>query len=195
MSVVLIAGSPGKLSRTAALVAHVENSLKSQGIETQVFNVTDFNASELLFADVAAPQIAHYRNAIAEAQAVVLATPVYQASFSGAIKLLLDLVPERGLKEKVILPLANGGSDRHLLILDYALKPVISSLGASSVLGGVYVNSRHVTLDAEKRYRIGAEGLERIDRAVSELLGLIRAAQEQPAKSLASPGYAALIGS
>lgn len=179
MSVVLIAGSPGSLSRTTALVDHIDRELAARGVETEVFNVNDFNANELVFGDVTAPQVAHYRKAVTAAQAVVLATPVYQASFSGAIKLLLDLVPERGLKGKVVLPLANGGSDSHLLILDYALKPVISALGASNVLGGVYVNSRHLTLDAEKRYRIGEEALERIGRAVDELVELVAPARRQ----------------
>ncbi|WP_373190325.1 NAD(P)H-dependent oxidoreductase [Halomonas sp.] len=135
--------------------------------------------------------MAHYRKTVAEAQAVVLATPLYQASFSGAIKLLLDLVPERGLKDKVVLPLANGGSDSHLLILDYALKPVISALGASNVLGSVYVNSRHLTLDAEKRYLINEEARERIDRAVDELKELIDTSQGLAGTSVFSPGYTA----
>ncbi|WP_445000274.1 NADPH-dependent FMN reductase [Halomonas mongoliensis] len=191
MSVVLIAGSPGTPSRTAALVAHIESTLQKQGIEAEVFNINDFDANELLFADITAPRVAHYRKAVAQAQAVVLATPVYQASFSGAIKLLLDLVPERGLKGKVVLPLANGGTDSHLLILDYALKPVISALGASNVLSSVYVNSRHVTLDAEKHYSISEEARGRIDRAVDELKELIDADRELASASAFSPGYPA----
>ena len=191
MSVVLISGSPGSLSRTTALVSYIRDELVHRNIETEVFHVSDFNAEELLFADISAPQVARYRKAVTEARAVVLATPVYQASFSGAIKLLLDLVPERGLKEKVVLPLASGGSDSHLLILDYALKPVVSALGASNVLGGVYVNSRHVTLDSRKRYLIGEEARERIDRAVDELMALIDTSRSLADSSGLSPRYAA----
>ena len=113
MSVVLIAGSPGRLSRTAALIDFINSELQEKGIETDVFNVNEFDGNEVFFADFTAPQIVRYREAIAKADAVVLATPVYQACFSGALKLLLDLIPERGLKGKVVLPLANGGSDSH----------------------------------------------------------------------------------
>lgn len=170
MSVVLIAGSPGSLSRTSSLVAFIDAQLREKGVETQVFNVNEFDGNEVFFADFSAPQIIDYRDAIAKADAVVLATPVYQASFSGALKLLLDLIPERGLKGKVVLPLANGGSDSHLLVIDYALKPVLSALGASNVLSGVYVNSRQVTLDGDKQYQVGDEASARIQRSIEELL-------------------------
>lgn len=173
MSVVLISGSPGSPSRTTAIVEHIAQELERQGIETEVFNIADFSANELVFGDITAPQVAYYRRIIDEAEAVVLATPVYQASFSGAIKLLLDLIPERGLKGKVVLPLASGGSDSHLLILDYALKPVLSALGASNVLSGVYVNSKYLSLGENKRYRLEGDALGRIDRSVDELVELI----------------------
>ncbi|CAM3709333.1 MAG: NADPH-dependent FMN reductase [Halomonas sp.] len=170
MSVVLIAGSPGRLSRTAALIDFINSELQEKGIETDVFNVNEFDGNEVFFADFTAPQIVRYREAIAKADAVVLATPVYQACFSGALKLLLDLIPERGLKGKVVLPLANGGSDSHLLVIDYALKPVLSALGASNVLGGVYVNAKQLTLDGEKRYQVGEEASARISRSIEELI-------------------------
>ncbi|TDO09916.1 MULTISPECIES: NADPH-dependent FMN reductase [Halomonas] len=170
MSVVLIAGSPGSVSRTSALITFIDGLLQARGIKTEVFNVNDFDGNAVFFADVSAPQIVRYREAIAKADAVILATPVYQASFSGAIKLLLDLVPERGLKGKLVLPLANGGSDNHLLVIDYALKPVLSALGASNVLGGVYVNAKQLTLEEGQAYRVGGDARARIQRALDELL-------------------------
>jgi hypothetical protein len=58
---------------------------------------------------------------------------VYKASFSGALKTLLDLFPERALEGKVVLPFATGGTIAHMLAVDYALKPVLSALKAQEI--------------------------------------------------------------
>lgn len=49
-----------------------------------------------------------------------------------------DLPPKRALEHKVVLPLLIGGSIAHLLAVEYALKPVLSVLGARIQLAGVY---------------------------------------------------------
>ena len=70
------------------------------------------------------------------ADAVIVATPVYKASYSGVLKLFLDLIPQEGLRGKLTLPLVIGGSIAHLLAIDYALKPVLAALGGRHILGG-----------------------------------------------------------
>ncbi|MDQ0896682.1 NAD(P)H-dependent oxidoreductase [Paenibacillus sp. V4I7] len=62
-----------------------------------------------------------------------------EASYTGVLKAFLDLLPQKGLECKVVLPLAVGGTISHLLAIDYALKPVLSALGARNILQGVYV--------------------------------------------------------
>ncbi|MCP1313882.1 MULTISPECIES: NADPH-dependent FMN reductase [unclassified Halomonas] len=170
MSIVLIAGSPGSVSRTSALIAFIEGLLEARGFQTDVFDANEFDGNAVFFADVSDPQVVRYREAIAKADAVILATPVYQASFSGALKGLLDLVPQRGLKGKVVLPLATGGSDSHLLVIDYAMKPVLSALGASNVLSGVYVSAQQLIRETVSTYRVEEEASTRIQRALDELI-------------------------
>ena len=75
---------------------------------------------------------------------MVVATPIYKASFSGALKTLLDLLPERALDGKVVLPLATGGTVAHLLAVDYALKPVLNALKAQEILHGVFADDSQV---------------------------------------------------
>ncbi|MDJ0475973.1 NAD(P)H-dependent oxidoreductase, partial [Pantoea eucalypti] len=62
-----------------------------------------------------------------------------------ALKTLLDLLPERALEHKVVLPLASGGSVGHMLALDYALKPVLNALKAQEILHGVYAEDSQIT--------------------------------------------------
>ena len=70
---------------------------------------------------------------------------MYKASFSGALKTLLDVLPERALHHKVVLPVATGGSSAHMLAVDYALKPVLSALKAQEVLHGVFADDGQIS--------------------------------------------------
>ena len=78
-----------------------------------------------------------------------MATPVYKAAYSGALKTLLDLLPERALEHKVVLPLATGGSLARMLAVDYALKPVLSALKAQEVLHGVFADDSQIDMKAQ----------------------------------------------
>lgn len=172
MNIVLLAGSPGSPSRVAAVVDYVAHRLHERGAKTSSFDVNAFDSAALLYADTQSQAIRRYLRAVDEADAIVIATPVYQSSFSGVIKLLLDLIPQNGLKHKIALPIASGGSPNHLLILDYALKPVLSALGADSVLNGVYVTSAELSRH-EGDYRIGAGIRQRLNDSADELVARI----------------------
>jgi FMN reductase len=81
---------------------------------------------------------------VAQADGLIVSTPVYKASFSGALKTLLDLLPERALAHKIVLPIATGGSIAHMLAVDYALKPVLSALKAQETLQGIFADDSQV---------------------------------------------------
>ncbi|WP_437719533.1 NAD(P)H-dependent oxidoreductase [Sorangium sp. So ce448] len=53
--------------------------------------------------------------ALPSAAGVVIATPIYKASYTGALKAFLDLLPQFGLAGKAALPLATGGTLAHVL--------------------------------------------------------------------------------
>ncbi len=86
----------------------------------------------------------HFQQLVAQADGLVVATPVYKASFAGALKTLLDLLPERALEHKVVLPIATGGSIAHMLAVDYALKPVLSALKAQETLQGIFADDSQI---------------------------------------------------
>jgi FMN reductase len=60
------------------------------------------------------------------ASGVIIVSPVYKAAYSGALKTLLDLLPQDILKDKPVFPLMVGGSGAHLLAIDYSLKPLLA---------------------------------------------------------------------
>lgn len=138
MLIVSIGGSPNQASRSNGLLAVARRRLELRGAEVVSFQVRDFAAEDLLHGVFSSRQVRHFVEQVSRADGVLVATPVYKASFAGSLKTLLDLLPERALENKVVLPIATGGSPAHMLAVDYALKPVLAALKAQDVLPGVF---------------------------------------------------------
>ncbi len=145
MLVVFLGGSPSLKSRSNILLDKARQWLQARGVEVVTYQVRDFDAEDLLFARFDSPRIQGLQAHVAAADGLVVATPVYKASFSGALKTLLDVLPERALQHKVVLPVATGGSNAHMLAVDYALKPVLSTLKAQEVLHGVFADDSQIS--------------------------------------------------
>ncbi|WP_326721446.1 MULTISPECIES: CE1759 family FMN reductase [unclassified Streptomyces] len=105
--------------------------------------------------------------AVAAADGLIVVTPVFSASYSGLFKSFFDVLSvsdKDALAGKPVLIAATGGSARHSLVLEHALRPLFSYLRAVVVPTAVYAASEDW----------GAEGLaSRIDRAAGELAGLM----------------------
>ncbi|WP_405991628.1 FMN reductase [Streptomyces sp. NBC_00986] len=102
---------------------------------------------------------------VTEADGLIAVTPVFSASYSGLFKSFFDVLEKDALVGKPVLIAATGGSARHSLVLDHALRPLFAYLRAVVVPTGVYAASEDW----------GAEGLpERIERAAGELAALMR---------------------
>jgi FMN reductase len=102
---------------------------------------------------------------VVAADAIIAVTPTFSASYSGLFKMFFDVLEEGALAGKPVLMAATGGTERHSLVLEYALRPLFSYLEAIVVPTGVYA----ATSD------FGSTRLhERIDRAAIELVGLLR---------------------
>ncbi|MEO7447325.1 MAG: CE1759 family FMN reductase, partial [Humibacillus sp.] len=106
-------------------------------------------------------------DAITEADAVIVVTPVYAASFSGLFKMLVDVLPDGALRDTPVLLGATGGTARHSLAIDHALRPLFAHLGA--LVSPVAVFAASEDWGSTEAGRLG----ERIDRAGAALGGLV----------------------
>lgn len=148
MSTILsVSGSPSPTSRTARLLRHLDGRLTEQGHRVTPLDVRTLPAEALLGADFGHPAIAGAIERFAQADGILIGTPVYKAAYSGLLKSLLDLLPQDALAGKTVLPLATGGTTAHVLAIDYALRPVLSSMGASHIVQGWFVLDRQITLE------------------------------------------------
>ena len=144
MKILLLSASPSRASSSRALLTDVGERLARLGHDLSWLDVSDLPPKALLHADFHDADIVSANAQMAEAQALVIATPIYQASYTGILKLFLDILPQDGLNGKIVLPLATAGSQSHMLALDYALRPVLTSLSARHVLPGIYATDAQV---------------------------------------------------
>ncbi|MCS0602825.1 FMN reductase [Streptomyces sp. LP11] len=108
--------------------------------------------------------LAAAQDAVAGADGLIAVTPVFSASYSGLFKSFFDVLDKDVLAGKPVLIGATGGTGRHSLVLEHALRPLFAYLRAVVVPTGVYAASEDW----------GAEGLaERIERAGQELAALL----------------------
>lgn len=175
-SILLLSGSPSLVSRSGSLLEYARRHFVSSGITAHVLGLNDFPAKDLILGKYDSPAFDDVKNLLTEASAVVVGTPIYKASYTGGLKALLDILPQTALRGKTLLPLATGGSPAHQLAIDYALKPVLSALGATDLLQGVYI--------VDSQLKVGTDGLPefsdevlrtRFEGAVAQLTGIVTA--------------------
>jgi FMN reductase len=103
-------------------------------------------------------------DAVEAADAVIAVTPIFNASYSGLFKSFFDVVGKEALADKPVLIAATGGTDRHSLALDHALRPLFAYLRAATVATAVFASSQDWGGDeSEGQLR------SRINRAAREL--------------------------
>ncbi|MNV33737.1 FMN reductase (NADPH) [compost metagenome] len=166
--VVLINGTPSLVSRINAVIEYAKTMLAGKGFEVDVINVAELPPEDLIHTKFESESIVKANGLVAEADALIVVSPVYKASYTGVLKTFLDLIPQKGLAGKIVLPLFMGGSLAHLLTIDYALKPVLSVLGARHILGGVYAVDSQVVRTDQGTVEIAEELKLRLDNALSE---------------------------
>ena len=171
MTILLISGSPSEHSRSAALLDAVKIRLDARGVLVDRVQVRDLSPQALLLADTSHPSIAHALSQVARAQAIVIATPVYKAAYSGVLKVLLDLLPQDAFRDKLVLPLATAGSAHHMLAIDYALRPVLQTLSPKQVLPSVFATDAQVIRLPEGGFLLSDELNQRLDAAAQSLPG------------------------
>ena len=134
---------PGRLDAAVRFAA--ERAAEQPGVVADVLSLGEHRVS---FADGRpldrfADDTARVVGAIGQADAVLLASPVYRASFTGALKNLLDLTPVEALRAKPVGIVAMGATLHHYLGVDWQLRAVLAWFGALVVPTSVYLEPGH----------------------------------------------------
>jgi FMN reductase len=151
---------PGRLH--TAVTAVVEHAASRPGVAASALNLGDHRIS---FADgrpleQLSDDSAAVVRRLADADAVLLASPVYRGTYTGALKNLLDLAPIDALRGKPVGIVAMGATLHHYLGVDWQLRAVLGWFGARVTPTSVYLDSSHfrdgALADAPSRAALGA---------------------------------------
>jgi FMN reductase/FAD reductase [NAD(P)H] len=103
---------------------------------------------------------------IASSDFFLIGTPIFQASLSGALKNLFDLLPVDTFRNKVMGFVATGGTYQHYLVIENQLKPIASYFRAYTEPNQVYIHTAHfndkneiIDEEVKKRLRHLADSL------------------------------------
>ncbi|WP_168787512.1 FMN reductase [Paraburkholderia aromaticivorans] len=174
LRVVAVSGGLQRPSRTLVVVERLLAVLgDSQPIDVHLVELGEIAsglAGAVHRAQVPADVEAHIK-AIESADLLVVASPVYRASYTGLFKHLFDLVHHEALFDVPVLLAATGGSDRHALVIDHQLRPLFSFFQARTLPIGVYASEADFS-----GYAISNPALEeRIALAVTRTLPWLHA--------------------
>jgi FMN reductase len=146
---VVISGGLSQPSSTRLLadrlIAAAVRDLQKSGEDVQVTMVElrdrAHDITNAVLTGFAAPDLQADLDAVRAADGLIAVTPTFNASYSGLFKSFFDVLEQDSLTDLPVLVAATGGTERHSLVLDHALRPLFSHLGASVVPTGVYAAS------------------------------------------------------
>ncbi|WP_249011943.1 CE1759 family FMN reductase [Conexibacter sp. DBS9H8] len=139
-----------------------------------------------LISGLIGPGVEQAIAALAEADGVIAATPVYKATVSGLFTSFIDLVDDDLLIGTPVLLAATAGTARHALVADEALRTLFGYFRALTVPTAVFASAEDW----------GDRSLaDRAGRAATELLALVHGGVRERIRAQAWRGYDHEIGS
>lgn len=117
--------------------------LADEDTEVTVIELRDLahEITDHLLTGFAPPRLAEAIEAVTSADAVIAVSPVFSASYSGLFKSFLDVLDDGVLDAKPVLIGATGGTARHSLALEFALRPLFAYLRATVAPTAVFAAS------------------------------------------------------
>lgn len=171
-TIVMLSGSPAPASRSEKVLRYIGKMLDGQNFTVKMMSVREVSPETLFHGDYQAAEIVRISECLARADGVIVVSPVYQVSLTGILKTLLDLLPRDIFKGKPVLPIMVGGTEKHFMALDYALKPVLSFM-KGELLQGVYVLEKWVDQSADPPIQ-DESTVRRIKEQIDQLIDHIR---------------------
>ncbi|APX02091.1 FMN reductase [Arthrobacter sp. QXT-31] len=124
----------------------------------------------------APPRLAEVIAGVEASDGIIAVTPVFSASYSGLFKSFIDVLDPKSLDGKAVLPGATGGTDRHQMVLDHAMRPLFSYLRTRTTATAVFAGPQ----DWGNTDDGGTPLSLRIERAAAEFSRLLEG--EQPGR-------------
>jgi len=160
------------------LATAVRDLLAGRGLPAEIVTIElrdhAHDLTDHLLTGFPSTDLAAVLDTVARADAVIAVTPTFSASYNGLFKTFFDVLDDQALAGKPVLIGATGGTERHSLVLEHALRPLFAYLQAVVVPTAVYA--------ASSDWGAGGSKLrERIERAAGQLVDLVGTGPRRPA--------------
>jgi FMN reductase len=143
LKIVAVSGSLHHPSKTTALVESISARLEAS-LDAEVhlirLDLLGPRFAGVLRRDELPDEVEAELVRIETADLLVVASPVYRASFTGLFKHLFDFVDQYALVDTPVLLAATGGSERHALIIEHQFRPLFSFFQALTLPLGIYAH-------------------------------------------------------
>ncbi len=137
---VTLIGNPKPESRTAAVALDATRAvIAAVGAEAQHQTVDLSGLACRLLLPQASAAIEDAAECVLAADVLVVASPVYQGSYSGLLKVFLDRLGHRALSPVIALPVLVMKHPEHALAVEVHLRPLLVELGAAVPTPGLAV--------------------------------------------------------
>lgn len=124
------------------LAADSVAALAERGIEAEVrtFELRELahDITNHLLLGFAPPKLEEALETVASADGLIAVTPIFTTSYAGLFKSFIDVIDPQALTDLPVLLGATGGTPRHSLAIDYAMRPLFTYLHAIPVTTGVF---------------------------------------------------------
>lgn len=167
MNIVLLSGSiVGSKTRTALeytekAIAENDPSIKITLIDLAEYDVQFSDGRNYLEYE---GDTKFVTESIMKADAIIIGTPIFQASIPATLKNIFDLLPINALQDKIVSILVTAGSAKHFLVVENQLKPILGYMKAQIVHKYVFIEEQ----DFNRKQIVNDDVLFRIDRLVED---------------------------
>lgn len=176
--ITIVSGGLRVPSSTRLLADHLGEALRTQAVRDGLpptIHVVELRSlarsiTDAMLTGYPSEELDAAFTTLSNSDGLVAVTPAFNASFSGLFKSFFDVLPEETLTDMPVLIAATGGTERHSLVLEHAMRPMFSYLHALVSPTGVYAAT------ADFGAQSASSSLDqRITRAASDFTRLLHA--------------------
>ncbi|MFF2242640.1 FMN reductase [Arthrobacter sp. NPDC058130] len=178
------------------LAGAAERQLAAAGyaVDVEVVELRDLavDIANNFVTGYAAPRLAEVIAGVDASDGIIAVSPVFSASYSGLFKSFIDVLDPKSLEGKAVLLGATAGTDRHQMVLDFAMRPLFTYLRTRTAATAVFAGPQ----DWGNNDDGGSPLSARVDRAAGEFVRLLQDSgpQQKPAALESLPFEQLLAG-
>ena len=174
VKIVAISAGLGEPSTTRMLADRIADAARTNlgdaSVETVSLRELAHDVTDATLTGFASPRLQQVIDQVMAADALIAVTPIFKASYTGLFKSFFDAFEADALIGKPVIVAATGGTARHSLAIDFAMRPLFAYMQAFVMPTGIFASP----------HDWGTEGknalTSRIDRAAAELASVLAGA-------------------